>query len=53
MLTVDGAGSHQVGDKQHVPGNITLLRLPPLEPRPLTSLAAQACRERVGPPARQ
>ena len=34
MLTVDGAGWHQVGDKLHVPGNITLLRLPPYSPEP-------------------
>ena len=31
--TVDGAGWHQVGDKLHVRGNITL-RLPPYSPEP-------------------
>ena len=32
VLTVDGAGWHQTGDKLHVPDNITLLHLPPYSP---------------------
>jgi len=32
VLTVDGAGWHQVGDKLRVPDNITLLHLPPYSP---------------------
>jgi hypothetical protein len=30
LLTIDGAGWHQTGDKLPVPDNITLLHLPPL-----------------------
>ena len=32
VLTVDGAGWHQTGDKLRVPHNITLLHLPPYSP---------------------
>ena len=32
LLTVDGAGWHQTGDKLRVPDNITLLHLPPYSP---------------------
>jgi len=32
VLTIDGAGWHQTGDKLRVPGNVTLLRLPPYSP---------------------
>lgn len=32
MLTIDGAGWHQKGDKLRVPDNITLLHLPPYSP---------------------
>ncbi len=32
VLTIDGAGWHQPGDKLRVPGNITLLHLPPYSP---------------------
>jgi transposase len=32
LLTVDGAGWHQTGDKLCVPDNITLLHLPPYSP---------------------
>jgi len=32
VLTVDGAGWHQTGDKLRVPDNITLLHLPPYSP---------------------
>jgi len=32
VLTVDGAGWHQLGDKLDVPSNITLLHLPPYSP---------------------
>jgi transposase len=32
ILTVDGAGWHQTGDKLRVPDNITLLHLPPYSP---------------------
>ena len=32
LLTIDGAGWHQTGDKLHVPDNITLLHLPPYSP---------------------
>ena len=32
MLTIDGAGWHQTGDKLRVPNNITLLHLPPYSP---------------------
>ena len=34
MLVVDGAGWHQTGGKLIVPGNITLLPLPPYAPEP-------------------
>ena len=33
MLTIDGAGWHQTGDKPRVPDNITLLHLPPYGPQ--------------------
>jgi transposase len=33
ILTVDGAGWHQTGDKLRVPANITLLHLPPYSPQ--------------------
>jgi transposase len=32
VLTIDGAGWHQKGDKLRVPDNITLLHLPPYSP---------------------
>lgn len=32
VLTIDGAGWHQIGDKLRVPNNITLLHLPPYSP---------------------
>ena len=32
VLTIDGAGWHQTGNKLRVPGNITLLHLPPYSP---------------------
>jgi len=32
VLIIDGAGWHQTGDKLRVPGNITLLHLPPYSP---------------------
>jgi len=32
VLILDGAGWHQNGDKLRVPGNITLLHLPPYSP---------------------
>lgn len=32
LLTIDGAGWHQTGDKLRVPDNITLLHLPPYSP---------------------
>ncbi len=32
LLTVDGAGWHQTGDKLRVPDNITVLHLPPYSP---------------------
>ncbi len=32
VLTIDGAGWHQTGDKLRVPDNITLLHLPPYSP---------------------
>jgi transposase len=32
VLTIDGAGWHQTGDKLRVPDNITLLHLPPDSP---------------------
>ena len=32
VLTVDGAGWHQLGGRLHVPDNITLLHLPPYSP---------------------
>jgi hypothetical protein len=32
VLTIDGAGWHQKGDKLRVPNNITLLHLPPYRP---------------------
>ena len=32
VLTLDGAGWHQTGDKLKLPSNITLLRLPPYSP---------------------
>jgi transposase len=32
VLTVDGAGWHQTGDKLRVPDNVTLLHLPPYSP---------------------
>ncbi len=32
VLTIDGAGWHQTGDKLRVPNNITLLHLPPYSP---------------------
>jgi len=32
LLTIDGAGWHQTGGKLRVPGNITLLHLPPYAP---------------------
>jgi hypothetical protein len=32
VLVIDGAGWHQTGDKLRVPGNITLLQLPPYSP---------------------
>ena len=32
VLTIDGAGWHQTGDKLRVPDNITLLPLPPYSP---------------------
>ena len=32
VLVCDGAGWHQTGGRLHVPGNITLLRLPPYSP---------------------
>ena len=32
MLTLDGAGWHQVGDRLRVPNNIALLHLPPYSP---------------------
>ena len=32
VLTIDGAGWHQKGDKLCVPDNITLLHLPPYSP---------------------
>ena len=32
MLTLDGAGWHQVGDRLRVPDNIGLLHLPPYSP---------------------
>lgn len=32
VLTIDGAGWHQTGDKLRVPDNITLLTLPPYSP---------------------
>lgn len=32
VITIDGAGWHQTGDKLHVPDNITLLHLPPYSP---------------------
>ena len=31
-VSIDGAGWHQQGDKLRVPGNITLLSLPPYSP---------------------
>ena len=32
VLTIDGAGWHQTGGRLRVPGNITLLHLPPYSP---------------------
>ena len=32
VLTIDGAGWHQTGDKLRVPDNITILHLPPYSP---------------------
>jgi transposase len=32
VLVLDGAGWHQTGGRLHVPGNITLLHLPPYAP---------------------
>ena len=32
VLTIDGAGWHQTGDKLRVPDNVTLLHLPPYSP---------------------
>ena len=32
VLTIDGAGWHQLGDKLRVPANVTLLHLPPYSP---------------------
>jgi hypothetical protein len=32
VLTIDGAGWHQIGDKLQLPVNITLLHLPPYSP---------------------
>ena len=32
VLTIDGAGWHQIGDKLQLPANITLLHLPPYSP---------------------
>ena len=32
VLTLDGAGWHQTGDRLRVPNNITLLHLPPYSP---------------------
>jgi transposase len=32
VLTIDGAGWHQTGDKLRLPDNITLLYLPPYSP---------------------
>jgi putative transposase len=32
VLTIDGAGWHQPGDKLRVPANVTLLHLPPYSP---------------------
>lgn len=32
VLTIDGAGWHQTGEKLRVPNNITLLHLPPYSP---------------------